>query len=147
MKSSNESGGQGAGNPGATDAAASSAHPQLETIATTRQVMLAITVPTSNVLFQLGDGPKDDAGWELVVANANALAESAQLLQAGARNLAQPEWTQFAQALTAAARKAAGAAQEKNVEKVLEAGDEIYGTCEGCHAKYLPQPAAAAPAP
>jgi hypothetical protein len=137
-------GGAGSGTP-AGAAAAAAPHPALETIATTRQVMLAITVPTSNALFQIGDGPKDDAGWELVVANANALAESGTLLLTGARKVDRPDWAPFAQALIDAAKSAAAAAQERNAEKVLEVGDAIYGSCEGCHATYLPKATAANP--
>jgi cytochrome c556 len=131
--------------PAAPMDVAPAAHPVPETIATTRQVMLGITVPTSNALFQIGEGPKDDAGWELVVANANALAESGNLLLTGTRRIEQPEWAAFAQALIAAAKTASAAALEKNAEKVLESGDAIYGSCESCHAKYLPQPAAQPP--
>jgi cytochrome c553 len=113
--------------------------PASPTFATTRQVMLGITIPTSDFLFQLGDKPPtSDAEWEKVVASALVLAESGQMLLTGTRNLDQPEWTQRAQALIDAAKLAAAAAQEKDVERVLDAGNTIYESCDGCHQKYMP---------
>jgi len=119
--------------------AAKAAAPALQSYATTRQVMLGLTVPASNLLFQLGDNkPKDDAGWEIVVATALTLAESGNLMLSGTRDLQQPEWTDFSQRLIEAAKKAAVAAQAKDVDQVLDAGNELYEVCDACHQKYLP---------
>jgi hypothetical protein len=112
--------------------------PKLETFATTRQVMLGITIPTSDVIFQVGaKAPADDKEWEKVAANAAALAESANLLMVGTRVVDHDEWIKDAQALIATAKEAGQAAQEKNVDKVLAAGDKIYETCDTCHKKYM----------
>ena len=128
--------------------AAKVAAPALESYATTRQVMLGLTIPASNLLFQLGDNtPKDDAGWEIVVATALTLAESGNLMLTGTRDLNQPEWTDFSQRLIEAAKKTAVAAQAKDVDQVLDAGNELYEVCDACHQKYLPARAAETPAP
>jgi len=109
-----------------------------ETIATTRQVMLGITIPTSDVLFQVGAAaPKDDLEWEKVQASAAALAESANLLLMGSRAVDQNEWNGFCQALITTSKAAALAAQERDVDKVLDVGNQIYEVCDGCHRKYM----------
>ena len=113
--------------------------PPPETIATTRQVMLGITIPTSDVIFQVGTrAPADDMEWEKVEANAVALAESATLLTLGSRAVDKQDWLKHCQDLIATAKSAAAAAHEKNVEKVLDAGNAVYEVCDGCHAKYMP---------
>jgi hypothetical protein len=110
-----------------------------ESYATTRQVMLGLTIPASDFLFKLGDEPPtDDLGWERVIAHAMMLAEAGQLLQTGTRDLGQPEWAQFSRAMIEAAQGVATAAQSREVEVVLDAGNALYESCEGCHAKYMP---------
>jgi hypothetical protein len=91
------------------------------------------------VLFQIGDNaPKDDAGWERIIANAAMLAESGNLLLTGPRNLNQPEWIQKARELVARSRAAGEAAAKHDVDAVLDAGNAIYDTCDTCHNKYMP---------
>lgn len=115
------------------------AAPPLEAIATTRQLMLGITIPTSDVIFQVGaKAPADDLEWEKVEANALALAESAALLTIGTRAVDQQDWLKHCQDLIAASKAAAAAAHEKNVDRVLEAGDRVYEVCDACHQKYMP---------
>lgn len=111
----------------------------LDAIATTKQVMLGITIPTSDVVFQVGaHAPADDTEWEKVQANALSLAESGNLLMMGPRLVDRQDWLKNAQALIATAKVAAQAAQERNVDNVLAAGDQIYEVCDGCHKKYMP---------
>ena len=111
----------------------------IETLATTRQVMLGLTIPASDVLFQVSEETvKSDMDWERVVANAMMLAESGQMLLTGTRDLQQPEWREQAAALVAASKTAADAALQKNRDAVLDAGNAIYESCDGCHAKYMP---------
>lgn len=122
----------------ATAAPAAPAEPALEAFATTKQVMLGITIPTSDVLFQVGSkAPADDMEWEKVAANAAALAESGNLLLIGTRVVDHDQWIKNAQALIATAKEAGQAAQEKNVDKLLEVGDKIYEVCDTCHKKYM----------
>lgn len=114
------------------------AAPALEAFATTRQIMLGITIPTSDVVWQVGaKAPEDDAAWEKVQANAAALAESALLLTVGSRLQDREDWLKYCEALRQSAQAAAAAAQAKNVDAVLEAGDQIYEACDSCHAKYM----------
>lgn len=111
----------------------------VEHLATTREVMLALTIPASEVVFKVGSRePASDADWELVVANAVLLGESGNLMLTGPRNPAQAEWTQHARALVAASKAAAEAARRRDVDAVLDAGNDIYETCESCHTRYMP---------
>jgi cytochrome c556 len=50
----------------------------------------------------------------------------------------QGEWLKHSQDLIATAKVAAAAAHEKNVDKVLDAGNAIYEVCDACHKKYMP---------
>jgi hypothetical protein len=125
--------------PAATAADAAPAAPAVEHIATTKQVMLGLTIPASDVLFQISNAaPKDDAGWDRIVGTAAMLAESGNLLLTGPRDLKQPEWTQLAQAMVARAKDAMAAAGKHDVEAVLDAGNGIYESCENCHNKFMP---------
>lgn len=111
----------------------------MEDLATTRQLMLGLVIPASDVLFQVGDKPPaDDAAWDRVVANAVMLAEAGNMLLTGARDLSQPEWTQHARELVARSKVAADAATKHDVDAVLEAGNGVYEVCDACHAKYMP---------
>jgi hypothetical protein len=126
------------GHPVATGTGTSSGPPPHHSAATTRQVMLAMTVPTSNAVFAAGgEAPADDAAWALAEANAVMLAESGQFLKSGARPVDAQNWMQFSNALITAAESAAQAAHEKNSEKLSAASDAIYQTCENCHKQYL----------
>lgn len=75
--------------------------------------------------------------WEKVQASALAIAESANLLMVGTRIVDHEEWIKNAQSMIAASKEAAQAAQEKSVDKVLAAGDELYEVCDACHKKYM----------
>jgi hypothetical protein len=135
----------------AKEPAPAAATPVVEHIATAKQVMLGLTIPASDVLFQLGDNrPTDDAGWERIVATAALLAESGNLLLTGPRDTKQPQWTKFAQDLVARSKDAMAAAGKHDVDAVLEVGNAIYEVCDSCHNKYMPtkvaEQAAAAPA-
>lgn len=109
-----------------------------EAIATTRQIMLGITAPTSDAVFQVGaKAPESDAEWEKVQASALSLAESAALLMTGPRAVDQQEWLKHCNDLISTSKAAAAAAGEKNVDKVLDIGNSIYEVCDGCHKKYM----------
>jgi hypothetical protein len=120
-------------------AAQSTAVPENENLATTRQVMLGLTIPASDVLFQIAEHPPaDEAAWDRIVANAVMLAEAGNMLLTGARDMKQAEWSQHAHDLVARSRVAADAAMKHDVDAVLEAGNGIYEVCEACHAKFMP---------
>jgi hypothetical protein len=122
-------------------APAAAASDSFKPVATVKQVMLGITVPASNAVFAVaGEAPKDDAGWQAIEASALAVAESGNLLLMKPRAVDDQEWKQYALALIDAGAKAAEAARAKDADKTSTAGDDLYNTCEQCHAKYLPKP-------
>ena len=109
------------------------------TIATTRQLMLGITGPTSDVIFQLGmQEPATDAEWEKVIASAMSLAESANLLMAPPRLVDREKWIDYSRDLISAAKLAATAAEDRNLDGVMQSNGPIYQTCVGCHQQYAP---------
>ncbi len=110
-----------------------------QSVVTTQQVMLGITIPASDVVWGVATTPPaDDVAWTRVRANAAAIAESAVLLLQPPRKADDGEWSKFSKAMYDAAILAGNAAAEKNAEKVSDAGNALYETCDGCHQKYMP---------
>jgi len=101
-------------------------------------LMKSIVVPASDRVFAVGKAaPKSDAEWMAVQQNAERLAAAAQPLAALPPLNAKADWARFASGMGNAARAAANAAREKNLDHVMDAGDELNDTCEGCHKVYL----------
>ena len=85
--------------------------PEIESLATTRQVMLGLTIPTSDVIFQVGGSPPaDDAGLGSRRSQRRNAGRVRQYAVDGPRDLKQPEWAQHARDLVARSRAAADAA-------------------------------------
>ena len=121
--------------------AAAAATPQFTVVGSNKQIMQAITIPSSEVIFGIGDKPpQDDAGWLAVESAAIALAESGNLMMMPGRAVDTPDWAGFSRQLTEKSMIALKAAQSRNVDQVLEAGNDVYQVCEDCHKVYLPQP-------
>lgn len=103
-----------------------------------RNLMLQRIVPTSDVVFRVGaDEPADAAAWQRVQQAAQALADAAVQLQQAGPGDGDAVWRDSAQALVVAATAAAEAAGRNDVDAVLEIGNDIYTTCENCHATHL----------
>jgi len=106
-------------------------------VASVSQIMKAVVVPSSDVLFGVAaEAPKDDAGWTAVQNNAVMLMESGNLLMIPGRAKDQEGWLKASQALVEAGMKAFKAAEAKNVDELVMASDLVYNTCEGCHNTY-----------
>ena len=124
-----------------TSAAAPS--PSFKVVAPSRQIMLAVTIPASETVFNAAaEPPTTDDQWVSVERAALTLAESGNLLLIPGRAADGGEWSRFSQMLIDTAAQAYAAAQAKDIDGVSDAGNAIYEACEGCHRKYLPQPAA-----
>ncbi|MGE0189640.1 MAG: hypothetical protein AB7F79_10360 [Steroidobacteraceae bacterium] len=110
----------------------------LQPVASVKQLMLGIVIPASDIVFGVAaEAPADDTAWIKVQANAAVIAEVARLLNSDGRKVDNGEWLKFTQALYDSAMGASTAAAEKNVEKVSNAGDALYDSCDGCHMKYM----------
>ena len=117
---------------------ASAQQSTLKPVATVNQLMKVFIIPSSDALFQVAmEAPQDDEAWTAVQNSALMLAESGNLLMIGDRAKDAGEWIKAAQALIEAGTVAFKAAEAKNVDALIEAGDQVYATCEGCHAQYL----------
>jgi cytochrome c556 len=109
-------------------------------LSTVTDIMLQMTIPSSDSLWSVEEEPQDDAGWKLVLDQANILAESGRLLLHEDHLRAGEEWSTQAQALVEAANLAAEATRNRNFDQLMEAGEPMYESCESCHAIYQEQP-------
>jgi hypothetical protein len=108
--------------------------------ATVKDLMLGIVIPASDGVFGVGSKePKNAMEWEVIEADAMVLAEAGRLLLTGGRAKDQGKWVEDAQKLIDTSLAAAKVAREKNVDKVLTAGDAVYDACDSCHTTYLPE--------
>jgi cytochrome c556 len=112
--------------------------PDFRPVATVAELMSAIVIPASDVVFgAAGEPPKDQKAWDKVRGNAITLAESGNLLLMRAPSSNNANWMKFSRALINAGETAAKAAKAKNVDAVSDAGNDVYETCDGCHKQYL----------
>ncbi len=116
-------------------------------VATVKQLMSAVAVPTAQAIFDsvqtnvTAKGieeifPRNDGEWEALAANAAALAEVGTLLQDDGLAVDRGDWVKMSAALTDAAKQAVAAATAKSTDAVLEAGDAVNRTCDTCHMRY-----------
>jgi cytochrome c556 len=105
--------------------------------ASVHQIMTAITIPASDVIFDAAATTTKDIAWDTVQNSALTLAESGNILMLPGRAPDNQEWVKESQAMIDAAMLAFDAAASRNVEQLGVAGDKIYNTCEGCHKKYM----------
>ena len=121
--------------------AAPAQQPALKAVGTVKQLMKAIVIPSSDVIFKVAaEEPKNDEQWAAVQNSALALAEAGNLLMIGNRAKDQGDWKKHSQALVDLGAAALKAAEAKDAEAVSKTGDDIYEVCEGCHNKYMEKP-------
>jgi hypothetical protein len=107
-------------------------------VATVRELMEQIIMPTSDAVFGVGsEAPKDDQGWASLENSALMLAESGNLLLMRMPEGDSSVWVKESKALIDSGSAAYRAAKAKKADDILEAGDKIYETCVGCHDQYL----------
>ena len=121
--------------------------PAVTAFATTAEIMDGIVIPYSQAIFdavayenaQLTRAPHNDDEWHRLYVQALAVAEAGNLLMIDGRAKDQREWIALAHEMSLKAAAVAKGASLKNVDRVLEAGGELYETCTACHAKYVTQ--------
>jgi hypothetical protein len=127
--------------------AAPSAAPALPPVATVKQIMAGIVMPSAATVWDsvstiVDKGgvqenvPRTDEEWAVVGASAAALIESANLLTIGKRAVDQGDWVKMAKDMADAAQTALKATTDKNPDGILAAGEKINETCDNCHQKY-----------
>jgi len=105
--------------------------------ATVKGVMVAMTVPASEVIFAAAsEPPDDDRQWVAVRKSALVLAESGTLLMTGER-ARDTTWTAMARALVNQAEATLKATEAKDSDGLSKAGDDVYLTCKTCHARHM----------
>jgi S-disulfanyl-L-cysteine oxidoreductase SoxD len=127
------------------------------------QVMRGVLFPSSNVLFDVQTqdpgarkaGARAEAGtttarygdvyepWQVVDAAAIAIAESGPMLMTPRRcengkpvPVDRADWQKYVQGLVETGRAAYKASQSRNVEAVIEVGNQISDACANCHRVY-----------
>lgn len=124
------------------------APPPFQTVGTVAQVMEGVVFPSSEVVFNaavwsngvLEGGPKTEEDWHHVEDSALTVAEAGNLLMMAGRAKDREEWMTRALALNAAGAVAFKAAEARDVEALLEAGNQIYAACSSCHKQYRRAP-------
>ena len=130
--------------------------------ATLGQLMKGILYPNSNVIFAVQSQdptklpPAKDAAtatdplvnaygkWEAVENAGLAIAEAATLLTLPGRKcsngrdvpIGNADWAKLVQGVRAAGLVSYRAAQAKDMDKILDAADQITTACSNCHDKY-----------
>jgi len=121
--------------------------PTIESVATVKQIMRAIVMPSAATVWNsvattishagiVETKPQNDEEWATVAASAAALAESANLLLADHRAPDKGDWVTMARAMADAANVARKAAEAKSTDGILEVGEIINKTCDNCHGRY-----------
>jgi hypothetical protein len=121
--------------------------PSLPPVASVKQIMAGIVMPAAYVVFDSvstivdakgvqENQPKTDEEWARVGASAAVLIESANMLLIGTRPVDQGDWVKMSKAMADAVHMALKAAEAKNPEGILAAGEVINMSCDSCHEKY-----------
>ena len=95
--------------------------------------------------FQRSLDADELAEWAQVLRASVSVTEAGNLLMMAPRARDTGNWMKAAQALVDGGRDALRAAQEKNAEKLFDAGAVLYEACNGCHRQYHWPPPPASP--
>ena len=147
---------------GAADQNTAAAPAEAAQALTVHQIMLGQVVPASNAVWAIQEAP-DDAGWKAAADNAQKLVDAANTLVSGEHPLLGPgetvqggdapgastpaqiedriraapdDWRKHAQAMQAASLQVIAAAGAKDLDRVMDAGNTLYDTCEACHQQF-----------
>ena len=140
--------------------------PESEPVGNLAQVMQGIFFPNSNIIFDVQsrdpDAPPEEnddgtvtstfasiyTGWPVVENAAIAIAGGAQLIRMPGRMcqngrevpLEDDEFMQFAREMEEVAIAAAAVAATKDRDAMIEATNNLAGSCENCHSNYRRYP-------
>jgi hypothetical protein len=133
--------------------------PAFAMISTIEDLMEGIVEPSAAKLFEIGGqrataagvetiAPADEDEWAMVVHNATAVAEVANILKAldpHAKDgdgvdtrVREADFRRDVQAMFDAAMSVRRGAEARDPAMVFEAGGRLYDACTACHTKYLP---------
>jgi len=83
--------------------------------------------------------PTTEARWNVTLAAAATVMESANLLMMDGRAIADPQWARWSADMNKAGLAGIKAAQAKDADGVLVAGGDMFDACRACHVKYIPR--------
>jgi len=105
---------------------------------TVRNLMKSVVIPQSDIVFAVGKkAPANDREWSQIAQRAAKLTEAAKALSARAPASNAESWRKASQGMADAAVRVGAGAKSKNADAVLDAGDLLYESCEGCHRQHL----------
>ena len=125
------------------------APPPFQAVADTKLLMQAMLDPSADEIWDsagevlTADGvqdlrPQTEEQWIAVRNHAITVSETGNLLMIAPRAADADQWMRFSRALVAAGEQAWRAADAKDADRLLSAGDELYTACVNCHEKYMP---------
>jgi len=121
--------------------------PAAAPVATVKQIMRGIVAPASMAIYDAVSTtvteqgtkdvfPRNDREWARVGSSAAALAEAANLLKVGGRARDHGDWLRMSDAMAKAAMQSYRAAERKDAEALLAAGEVLNNSCDSCHRNY-----------
>lgn len=100
--------------------------------------MTSMTIPASDAIFDAASSPPDsDATWAALRKSADTLAASGRLLMTPALARDTTTWMEMARAMVTQAEATVKIADAKARDRLEQASDAVYATCETCHERYL----------
>ena len=106
-------------------------------VATVGQIQRAMVSPSSDIIFNVGsEAPETDSEWQVVENAAVILAEAGNLFMMDGRRQDEGLWMELAGAMADAGANALSAAEARDVDGVLDAGNALIEVCEACHQPY-----------
>lgn len=82
--------------------------------------------------------PKTDEEWDALILHAITVAEAGNLLMLPGRAFDNAAWPERANALVVAGTEVATAAQNRDADGVLKAGEHLIDACNQCHSEFWP---------
>lgn len=119
----------------------------LKAVGSVQQIMATLIDPNADAVWEsVGTiidergteerRPRTGAEWNAVAASALALAESGNLLMLEGRAKDRDAWLRMSRALVDAGETAWKAAQARDVQALMDAGEGVTIACDTCHGLY-----------
>ncbi len=107
-----------------------------------KDVMCCMVEMFAETLWNTGvvEEPKTDDDWLPIEHATIGLVETGRFIQKSHLAKNNEDWVQFSQAMIDAAMQARETVKQKDMEKVVAAGEKLLTTCESCHKKYFNPP-------
>lgn len=97
-------------------------------------LMTRIIQPASDAVFYISrNPPADDMQWREMERQTLMLAESANLLLLPGYNGYSEQWSRDTALMREAAIRAWMAAQQRDIDALVDLNNDLYTSCENCH--------------